>query len=83
MIVAIIRITGGNLRLLDGLPTQVEQDREINDLARVTRAAVREGLVIGQAWSVEMQSGSAGDAAGTCRPIRAGRDVSPVRRMTS
>jgi len=47
---AIIRITGGNFRLLQRLLTQIARVVEINALSQVTREVVdaaRESLVIG------------------------------------
>jgi hypothetical protein len=52
VLASIIRITGGNFRLLHRLLTQVARLVEINALAQVTREAVeaaRESLVIGAA----------------------------------
>lgn len=51
-IAAILRVTGGNLRLLNRLLTQIARVLEINRLDRVTSAVVeseRESLVIGMA----------------------------------
>jgi DNA transposition AAA+ family ATPase len=50
VLAAIIRITGGNFRLLHRLLTQIARLVEINALSRVTREvieAARESLVIG------------------------------------
>jgi hypothetical protein len=51
-VATIIRMTGGNFRLLTRLLTQIERVLEINALQEVTKAAVeaaRESLVIGEA----------------------------------
>ena len=54
-IAAIIRITGGNFRLLNRLSTQIGRVLEINKLEKVTLPVVeaaRESLVIGTAWAI-------------------------------
>jgi DNA transposition AAA+ family ATPase len=50
-VAVIIRVTGGNFRLLNRLLTQIQRILEINTLAKITKAVVeaaRESLVIGQ-----------------------------------
>ena len=51
VIATVVRVTGGNFRLLHRLPAQVKRLLDINQLERVTCAvieAARESLVIGQ-----------------------------------
>jgi AAA domain len=55
-VAAVIRVTGGNFRLLGRLLTQAERILEINGLTRMTAEvidAARESLVIGQLCRVE------------------------------
>jgi DNA transposition AAA+ family ATPase len=50
-VAAVIRITGGNFRLIHRLCTQIERILQINDMRMVTKEVVeaaREQLVIGQ-----------------------------------
>jgi hypothetical protein len=66
----LIRMTGGNFRLLNRLLTQIERVLEINALREVTMAAVevaRQSLVIGEAWS-RKPSLVGGPTAGSCEP---------------
>jgi TnpA family transposase len=52
LLAAVIRITGGNFRLLDRLMTQIARVMEINELSAMTTQVVeaaRESLVIGTA----------------------------------
>lgn len=49
---AVLRVTGGNFRLLNRLLTQIARILEVNQIERVTAAiveAARESLVIGTA----------------------------------
>ena len=50
-VAVILRVTGGNFRLLNRLLTQIHRILEINTIEEITKAvleAARESLVIGQ-----------------------------------